>query len=408
MFTQCPLCETVFRLSADALGAAGGQVRCGRCGEVFDALKRLSEEPRMFAIGETTLELESRAEQILESSAEPAPAGDGEPDDDAGEHDAGYEFVTEGIASLELQDLQIGETPDAGEHGSRPAPPEHLIDVDRSLEFTLAPAELDRIFIEATPGEPLADDDETLLRRISAEADAAGDSQTAGHLHEPDDLHEPDFRHEPDLRHDGDGLHPVDAGTASAAASARAAGAYEPAVPGPDAARRLRPLWLAAAVLLVLALAAQVVHRNREYLASRPPFGAMLRALYANLGAPLPVPASLSGYQLRQWGTSSDATASGTLRVRASILNMTAQMQPFPLLRVTLADRFGAHMGSREFEPADYLGRPVTRLLGPGERADATVDIQDPGKDAESFELDVCLRSADGKVHCASDQARPL
>ena len=93
------------------------------------------------------------------------------------------------------------------------------------------------------------------------------------------------------------------------------------------------------------------------------------------------------------------------LRVRASILNTSAQMQPFPLLRVTLADRFGAHLSSQDFEPADYLGRPVTRLLGPGERADATVDIPDPGKDAEGFELDVCLRNADGKVRCATDTA---
>ena len=77
MYTQCPQCETVFRLSADALSAAGGQVRCGRCSEVFDALQRLAEEPRMFVIGESTLELEARAEQILRSADDlPRAAGD--------------------------------------------------------------------------------------------------------------------------------------------------------------------------------------------------------------------------------------------------------------------------------------------------------------------------------------------
>ena len=34
----------------------------------------------------------------------------------------------------------------------------------------------------------------------------------------------------------------------------------------------------------------------------------------------------------------------------------------------------------------------------------AVVDIQDPGKDAEGFEIDVCLR-ADQAVYCAADAA---
>ena len=43
VFTQCSQCETVFKLSADVLRAASGQVRCGNCGEVFNALARLAE-----------------------------------------------------------------------------------------------------------------------------------------------------------------------------------------------------------------------------------------------------------------------------------------------------------------------------------------------------------------------------
>src|SRR5258707_11715353 len=53
VFTQCSKCETVFRLSAEVLRAAGGQVRCGKCGEVFNALAHLAEDPSVFAAGET-------------------------------------------------------------------------------------------------------------------------------------------------------------------------------------------------------------------------------------------------------------------------------------------------------------------------------------------------------------------
>jgi predicted Zn finger-like uncharacterized protein len=335
MFTQCPQCETVFRLSADALGAAGGQVRCGRCGEVFDCLKRLAEEPHMFTIGETTMELEARAEQILESlgvdtHANPESA-----------ENTGVE-----IANLEI--------------------PEPAAESDHSLEFSLTPTDLDRIFIEIGP---------------------TGEHPIGAAPEDPQVVDDEEFP-------------PAEAPADIPAAE------WEPAaLLQPDEERSQRWPFIVAIVLLALLLAAQIVHRNREWLAMQGWLGGVLRTLYADIGKPLPVPAILSGYQLRQWGASGDAAANGPLTVRASILNTSNQLQPFPLLRVTLEDRFGTHIGTREFEPAEYSGKPLTRLLSPGERADATVEIPDPGKDAEGFELDVCLRSAEGKINCAGDAA---
>lgn len=43
MYTQCPNCNTVFRISAQQLKAAGGRVRCGHCSHVFNALEKLLE-----------------------------------------------------------------------------------------------------------------------------------------------------------------------------------------------------------------------------------------------------------------------------------------------------------------------------------------------------------------------------
>jgi predicted Zn finger-like uncharacterized protein len=348
MFTQCPQCETVFRLTADALGAAGGQVRCGRCSAVFDALKRLAEEPRMFVIGESTLELEARAEQIL-AAADELPA-DGDVDImDMTLHD------DDGIARLEVQDIELPLDQELMALPTVERAP------DSALEFTLPPADLDRIFVD---GQGMGAQAPAIVAEVAAS-----------------------------LRESPQAFNP-------------AASAPEAFGPATTAATGLeRALWSVAALLLTLLLAAQVTHRYRETLAGLPTVGPWLRVIYAQAGLPIPVPASLSGYQLRQWGASGDASASGPLRVRASILNTTGQTQPFPLLRVTLTDRFGAHLGSRDFEPTDYVGRPVRRLLAPGERADATVDIQDPGRSAESFELDVCLRDADGRVRCAGDNA---
>lgn len=44
MYTLCPHCHTVFRVRAEHLRAAHGEARCGRCGRLFDALLKLSDE----------------------------------------------------------------------------------------------------------------------------------------------------------------------------------------------------------------------------------------------------------------------------------------------------------------------------------------------------------------------------
>jgi hypothetical protein len=145
--------------------------------------------------------------------------------------------------------------------------------------------------------------------------------------------------------------------------------------------------------------------------------------LYTSLGTPLDGTPNLGVFQLRQWGVTGEPGAGqpgagqpgagqpgagqpgadGTLRVRASILNTSAQLQPFPLLRLTLANRYGTRIGARDFEPSEYLGKPIARMLSPGETVDAILNILDPGKDAEGFEIDVCLRGADKRVICAND-----
>lgn len=43
LLTRCPHCRTAFRVQADELEIAGGQVRCGRCAQVFDAYSDLQQ-----------------------------------------------------------------------------------------------------------------------------------------------------------------------------------------------------------------------------------------------------------------------------------------------------------------------------------------------------------------------------
>ena len=43
MYTQCPECSTAFRITAEVLKQASGKVRCGGCGNPFNALEYLTE-----------------------------------------------------------------------------------------------------------------------------------------------------------------------------------------------------------------------------------------------------------------------------------------------------------------------------------------------------------------------------
>jgi predicted Zn finger-like uncharacterized protein len=387
VFTQCSKCETVFKLSAEVLRAAGGQVRCGKCGEVFNALARLAEDPSAFAI-ETEIDLETRANSILESRAPPqAPrAATKEPEN----------LAPPGVEIARLQILEWSDSELSGEGNADTADDPEEPSADTSMEFTLPPGELDRIFVESkarqrlappvpeTEASPSGSDAEEIVEPPHPEAVEL--SRAAIRSAGPSGFEVPD-----DIRRE-------------------MLSGWEPREPPllleePPPSGRSFIMWLSAALAAGLLLAGQVVHQNREWLSSHAPLGGMLRALYSGLGAPVSQPANLSAYQLRQWGVTGDPAADGTLRVRASILNSAAQLEPYPLLRVTLANRFGGSIGTRDFEPAEYVGKPVARLLAPGERVDATMDILDPGKSAEGFEIDVCLRGADRKVSCANDAA---
>jgi predicted Zn finger-like uncharacterized protein len=385
VYTQCSKCETVFKLSAEVLRAAGGQVRCGRCGELFNALARLAENSNAFAAGESPLELEARADSILEST----------------------------------ESLQVVRAVAKDQEMSAPLGVEiaelEFIDSDRSMEFTLPPGELDRIFVESKkkpllplPGalaEPKTEPESEPEPEVESEVESEVEPEV-----------EPETEPETRSREESSAPHRAGLEVPEDVRREMLAGIEDEYLDPASAVlsmgrsrtpRGVRLAWLGAAVFSALLLLAQIVHQNRDWFVahSHGPLGKAVRALYGAMGAPLPQPASLSAYELRQWGVTGDPDANGTLRVRASILNTAAQLQPYPLLRVTLADRFGKKIGARDFEPGEYLGKPTARLLAPGERVDATLAILDPGKNAEGFEIDVCLRAADQRVACANDVA---
>lgn len=72
MFTRCPACHTLFRITADTLRAARGQVRCGRCQTRFDALEHLMEGAVAAPAAEASGPGASLADRLQEARSAPA------------------------------------------------------------------------------------------------------------------------------------------------------------------------------------------------------------------------------------------------------------------------------------------------------------------------------------------------
>jgi predicted Zn finger-like uncharacterized protein len=417
VYTQCPDCATVFRVTAEALRAAQGDVRCGVCATTFNALENLSEQP------------------FKPAPTAPTPSPD---DSMTVEELPGGENIELGAASaepdVEEEDKEAEEEPEVAQASEAAED-----DEDRALEFHGDAADLDKLFvIELPPDAELPDDDldptdehpilvleekdepieeppvvESIVLETPPEppsppepppkpprppppAEAApppkpraptvSKSSTSPRILIPDEIRMRLAR-EAEER----------------ALAAKDFEFGEPATPfhGQGILAQRWP-WIAGIAVLALALLVQVVHSQRNDLVRSPALGPVIAGAYALFGLSPLAPTDLAAYELRQWGAASDPNEAGRLLLRASIVNRATYAQPLPLLRLALQDRFGGTLQVRDIGPADYLpGAGVASLLEPGERADALIRIVDPGPAAVGFELDVCL-PAQGGVRCAS------
>ncbi len=75
MYTQCPHCNTLFQITSAQTQAAGGMVRCCRCGEIFNALDRLYEKMPAGGAAPTDAEGPQQQETVTPPAAGAAAPG---------------------------------------------------------------------------------------------------------------------------------------------------------------------------------------------------------------------------------------------------------------------------------------------------------------------------------------------
>lgn len=163
-------------------------------------------------------------------------------------------------------------------------------------------------------------------------------------------------------------------------------------------------LWGTYAALLALILGVQLLHYWRNDLAIRDDLvGRSLTRVYAILGLPLTPNWDLRDYDVRQLGAASNSGGDNSIRVQIRLTNHATHALPWPVLRLSLFDRYGKRVAARDLEPRDYLTREKSAALMPvAQQIESEVAVTNPGPDASSFELDVCVPAPHG-LRCAGD-----
>jgi hypothetical protein len=154
-----------------------------------------------------------------------------------------------------------------------------------------------------------------------------------------------------------------------------------------------------------LVLVLQILHQHRQELVLSPAFGRITSKIYGLFNVSLVPRWDLAAYSVKQLGAEAEGAEGSRLRVRLSVQNDSDRVQPLPLVRLTLKDRYNNAVATRDLEPSEYLPARAAglRLLDPNQRIDADLNVIDPGKAAVGFEIDACLRGENGAVGCAND-----
>jgi predicted Zn finger-like uncharacterized protein len=160
---------------------------------------------------------------------------------------------------------------------------------------------------------------------------------------------------------------------------------------------------IAAVICLALLLAGQIVHSSRQTLATFGLFNQTIAPIYRMAGKPV-IPAwNISGWQFQTTSGATDENGA-RLTIYSTVANRSSKPLPYPLVHVSLTDRWEEIIGSRVLEPNEYLAGDVDpgKPVAPGDKFTAVISVDSPSPEATGFKLNVCYRVGPGQVRCAN------
>lgn len=312
MLTQCPACETTFRVTAEQIRAKGGRVRCGQCQHAFNALDRLVD-----ALPDSTHPPAS--EKTLDHRAPPLHLPE-ETTTSATHSLTGDSDWTDSIEIVEFPEDILNSETSAEEPRENFSP--HPSHADMPLEaasLTESP--------EDTEAEKIV-------------ASSADESSTRNPPEQTDILLDGPFA---DL---------------------------------PRAITTRRWPWIVGSLFLLVTLGGQAVLALRAPLAkslpaAQPAIAALCRLVHCTIR----LPAQVDLISIESSDLHPDPTKAGRLVVSATLKNRAAFSQQFPHLELTLTDIADKAILRKVLLPATYLPPNTVTANGMLPNADIAVTL---------------------------------
>ncbi|QHF37265.1 hypothetical protein PS893_03109 [Pseudomonas fluorescens] len=405
--TQCPHCQTSFRVSHAQLSVARGVVRCGSCLQVFNATRQLLEQAGKEAPVATPLP-PVQPEEPLEPSP---PRAISQKQWSATELDLDSLDLDEELARLEQREIQpateLGRHRDdslsarrdsAGQDDEEPwsdslfsasaadrAPVDEPLDSLETPEPTVETSKTSRTEPSLSL-EPVDLDDESQPPHLRLHdpldaplnherLSAADESEIDDNLPSIEPLRKRRERSEPGVR----------------------AEALQDLTDDPlqlDWQKRRSPwgrrlLWLLLVLIAAGALAGQYIAYHFDELARQDQYRPWFQQLCPQIGCTVPSKVDIAKIKSSNLVVRSHPEFNGALVVDAIIYNRAPFSQPFPLLELRFADLNGHLIASRRFKPGEYLNGDLEGMaeMPPQTPIHIALDILDPGAKAVNYSL---------------------
>ncbi|WP_247257148.1 DUF3426 domain-containing protein [Pseudomonas moorei] len=396
--TQCPHCQTSFRVSHAQLSVARGVVRCGSCLQVFNAAKQLLEQAGKEPVAPV-------APAIVEAPEPAEPRAISQKQWTAAELDLDSLDLDEELARLEQREIQ--PTTEFTRHR------EDTLSARRDTAETEEPWS-DSLFSESAADRAQIDEEDLPELELVPSKPSRTEPSLSLEPVEPEDEAAP-----PQLRlHD-----PLDTPVHHERLSATASDEHDDDLPSIEPLRKRRersepgvradvlqdltddPLqldwqkrrspwgrrlfWLLLIVLGAGALVGQYVAYHFDELARQDQYRPWFQQLCPQIGCTVPSKVDIAKIKSSNLVVRSHPEFNGALVVDAIIYNRAPFSQPFPLLELRFADLNGHLIASRRFKPGEYLGGDLEGMaeMPPQTPIHIALDILDPGAKAVNYSL---------------------
>ncbi len=362
MYTLCPHCSTCFRITSEQVNAAQGNVRCGNCGAVFNALDNPGPEPDSFS-DSTFVETEPFSTELYK------PVDDElYPDDEPNIHEETDDQFDDQEFDLyaEPDFIPLGEGENDEQHSFFDEPDrktedtEHVRDPASTTEIASqlsehAVEELHEYFVDDVENTTIEELEKLFLPDDTSDMETTSSSEPATAVDIPPES-------------------PIQT------------------VKPSRSSIFINQITLSiGSLLLITLLLGQYIFFSRDHLAQQyPGTRPLLEKMCGYLECKLALQRDLSKLQLTHRDVRSHPTTPDALLINATFVNKATFPQPYPAIELKLSNLNGRLVGRRIFQPNEYLaGSPdIDAGIPPNTQVYLVLELADPGKQAVNFEFD--------------------